>query len=469
MATTPDLIDLWRQARSEHQRLEFKEAKNQFDSRKLNKYCVALANEGGGHLLMGIADRPPRAVVGSAAHPDVIASAEHLFEALGFRVDVEEVSHPDGRVVVFHIPSRPRGTAYNLEGAYWMRSGEELVPMSEDQLRKIFAEGAPDPLEEHVVNGLDAQGVVERLDTQAYFELLGLPYPSDQHSVIDRLVNERLVDRTTAGLAIRKLAALLLAKKLPDFPELARKVPRVVVYNGTNKLDTKLDRPGAMGYAVGFRGLVQFIMSHLPQNEVVEDALRKEVKLVPEIVIRELVANALIHQDLSLTGTSVMIEIYADRVELSNPGEPIVPVERFIDGYQSRNERLADIMRRLGICEERSSGVDKVVAAAEVYQLPAPDFRVSHRRTEVIIYGPRDIEQMDRADRIRACYQHCALKWVMKERMTNQTLRDRFKLPESKVTIVSQVISATQDAGLIKPDEKVGRSRKFARYLPFWA
>lgn len=76
---------------------------------------------------------------------------------------------------------------------------------------------------------------------------------------------------------------------------------------------------------------------------------------------------------------------------------------------------------------------------------------------------------MDRADRIRACYQHCVLKWAMSERMTNQTLRERFHLAEGKVASVSLVISATIDAGLIKSDEKVGKSRKYARYLPYWA
>lgn len=210
-------------------------------------------------------------------------------------------------------------------------------------------------------------------------------------------------------------------------------------------------------------------MAQLPQNEVIEDALRREVKLVPEVAVRELVANALIHQDLAMSGASVMVEIYSNRVEISNPGEPVVPVERFIDGYQSRNERLADLMRRMGICEEKSSGIDRVVEAAEMYQLPAPDFRVGHRRTVVTVYGPRPFEGMDREDRIRACYQHCALKWVMSERMTNQSLRGRFHLPESKTAITSQVIAATIEAGLIKPDEKVGSSRKFARYLPFWA
>lgn len=234
-------------------------------------------------------------------------------------------------------------------------------------------------------------------------------------------------------------------------------------------MDTKLDKPGTKGYAVGFQGLIRFVMDQLPQNEVVENALRKEVKLVPEIVIRELVANALIHQDIGMGGASVMVEIYSNRVDISNPGEPVVPVERFIDGYQSRNERLADLMRRMRICEEKSSGIDKVVQAAEVYQLPAPDFRAGHRRTVATIFGPKDFEEMDREDRVRACYQHCALKWVMSERMTNQSLRERFNLPEAKSASVSQVIAASIEAGQIKPDEKVGGSRKYARYLPFWA
>lgn len=469
MTTTPEQIDFWRQLPSETQRLEFKEAKGQYDFRKLLKYCVALANEGGGYLLLGIADKPPRIVVGTQAFADTIATVEKLFQALGFRVDIEEVAHPDGRVLVFHIPSRPRGTAYHLDGAYLMRSGEELVPMSEDQLRRIFSEGEPDWLEEHSRTDLDGEAMVELLDTQGFFELLKQPYPTDRSGVVDRLKRERLVDETISGYAIRRLGALLLAKHLVDFPDLERKAPRVVVYTGNSKLETRLDYTAPKGYSVGFQDLISFVMSQLPQNEVVENALRQEMKLVPHIVIRELVANALIHQDLAMAGASVMIEIFSNRVEISNPGEPIVPVERFIDGYQSRNERLADLMRRMNICEEKSSGIDKVVHAAEMYQLPAPDFRAGHRRTVVTLYGPRPFEDMDREDRVRACYQHCALKWVMSERMTNQSLRERFGLPESKSAIVSQVISATLETGQIKPDERVGASRKFARYLPFWA
>ena len=121
MSTTPEQIDVWRAAPSEGQRLEFKEAKTQLDNKKLYKYCVALANEGGGSLILGVVDKPPRPVVGTAAFNNPVAMAEKLFEAVGFRVDIEEVAHPDGRVLVFHIPPRPRGTAYHLDGAYLPR------------------------------------------------------------------------------------------------------------------------------------------------------------------------------------------------------------------------------------------------------------------------------------------------------------------------------------------------------------
>ena len=469
MSTTPEQIDIWRSIVAENQRLEFKEAKTQFDNSKLYKYCVALANEGGGHLVLGIADKPPRPVVGTEAFNNPMGMEEKLFEAVGFRVDIEEVLHPEGRVLVFHIPSRPRGTAYHLDGAYLMRSGENLVPMSEDQLRRIFAEGAPDWLEQPAVESASAQDVVELLDTQTFFELLGMPYPTDRAGVMKRLIQERLIDEKAQGYSIRRLGALLLAKKMSDFPDLARKVPRVVVYSGESKLETKLDQAISKGYAVGFQGLVQFVMVQLPQNETINDALRREVKLVPEIAIRELVANALIHQDFYVAGMSVMVEVYSNRVEISNPGEPVVPVDRFIDGYQSRNERLADLMRRFAICEEKSSGIDKVIQAVEEHQLPAPDFKQAFRRTEVVLFGPRSFEAMDRDARVRACYQHCCFRYIRKQKMTNQTLRERFRLTDAKAATVSQVIEAAIEAGMIKSSDSALTSTRYRSYIPQWA
>jgi ATP-dependent DNA helicase RecG len=463
-------IDLWRRARSETEHIEFKEAKNQIDFGELCGYSVAIGNEGGGHLLLGIANAPPRPVVGSRAIENPRKTASQVFQKVGFRVDIEAVAHPQGRVVVVQIPSRPNGTAFHLEGKYLMRSGSSLVPMTEDRLRKIFLEGEPDWLEEAAVAELSAAGVLEILDTDTLFRLLKLPYPTRPAGVKEKLVSMRLVDRQSRDTyAVRRVAGILLAQKLAAFPELELKAARVVVYGDSSKVGrTIVDRTFTRGYAVEFQRLVKFINRHT-QQEIVRDALRHEMRMVPEIAVRETIANALVHQDIKLRGGSVMVEVFSDRVEISNPGEPVVPVDRFIDCYRSRNERLTALMRSMRICEERSMGIDLVVSAAESHQLPAPDFRVAGVRTIVTVYGPRRFEEMDREDRVRACYQHCVLKYVNNERMTNQSLRERFKLPEHKSAIVSQIITAAIDAKKIRLDEKVGTSRRFARYIPEWA
>lgn len=469
VSITVEQINLWRQLPSETQNLEFKEAKTQYDTKKLSRYCVAIANEGGGHLILGVKDKLPREVVGTQAFNDVVDIAGKLFTWVGFRVDIEEINHPDGRILVFIIPPRPRGTAYHYEGAYLMRSGEELVPMSEDQLRKIFAEGQPNWLEEIALKNISAQDVVHLLDTQTFFELLNLPYPTDQSGVIEKLISEKLIEKTDVGFNILNIGAILLAKNLKNFSHIQRKATRVIVYKGESKLETLSDLTGEKGYAVGFIGLVQYVMGKLPQNEIIKNAIRKEVKLVPEVVIRELLANALIHQDFEMTGASPVVEVFSNRIEISNPGEPIVPVERFIDGYQSRNERLADIMRRFGICEEKSSGIDRVIESAEILQLPAPEFLISHKRTIVVIHGERAFRDMSGSDRIRACYQHCVLQYVLRKQMTNQSLRQRFGVSEGSANIISQIISSAVEQNLIKNDPNAPDSRRYARYIPFWA
>lgn len=397
----------WLSAPREGEHLEFKEAKNQYDTTKLFEYCVALANEGGGKLVLGVTDAHPRRIVGTQAFRDVGDIASKILQKLHFRVDAEEIAPPDGRVVVFHVPSRPSGTAYQCDGAFLMRSGEHLVAMSEDRLRRIFSEGRPEWSLHHAKDGCSADEVVGLLDTSSYFELTELPYPSGREAVLERFERETLIGREGSSWFITNLGALLFAKRLELFEGLKHKAPRVIVYDGLGKLKTKRNQIGVKGYAVGFTSLIQFITAQVPSNEVIEQALRRDVKMFPAIALRELVANALIHQDFDEHGIWVSIELYDDRIEISNPGRPTVHVDRFIDGYRSRNERLADLMRRLRICEEKGSGIDKVINAVESYQLPAPDFRTDDHRTTAILFAHKAFEDMSGEERVRAAYQHC--------------------------------------------------------------
>ena len=143
MTPTLQQLDDWLASR-ENEHLEFKEAKNDFSFEKLVKYCAALANEGGGSIVLGVTDRRPRRVVGSSAFENLERTKAGLLGRLRLRIEVSEIAHSDGRVLVFTAPARDMGMPIMVEGAYWMRAGEDLVPMTPDMLRRIFDEAAPD-------------------------------------------------------------------------------------------------------------------------------------------------------------------------------------------------------------------------------------------------------------------------------------------------------------------------------------
>lgn len=244
---------------------------------------------------------------------------------------------------------------------------------------------------------------------------------------------------------------------------------RVILYNGIDRINTRREQIGTKGYAIGFEGLVSYINSQLPENEEIGKVFRQNVRMYPEIAIRELVANAIIHQDFREKGTGTLIEIFADRIEFTNPGLPLITPERFIDEYQSRNEIFAAFMRRIGLCEEKGSGIDKVVFQAEFYQLPAPDFRAKQKHTQTTMYAFKVLNKMDKTDKIRACYQHACLRYVSNKKMTNKSLRERFKIDEQNAAIASRIIRDTLETGLIKEDDPANKSKKFVKYVPFWA
>lgn len=469
-ATNIEELEQWMRVPRETEGLEFKAAENGFHGGRLLDYCIAIANEGGGKLILGVSDKLPRRVVGTRAVNDPQGMQRKILDTLNFDVRVEEIVHPSGRVIVCHIPSRPPATPLHHDGRYWMRSGEELRPMPPERLREIFEEGKPDWLMRIARSGCSASEVISLLETQTFFDLLGQPYPTNRAAVLQRFEGEKLIVEDGDGYSISNLGAILFAKRLEDFEGLARKAPRVIVYDGRDKLkSSRVFAPGSKGYAVGFPRLIDFINSHVPSNEVIGKALRREVKMFPEEAIRELVANALIHQDFAESGTSVTVEIYSNRLEVSNPGRPIIPPDRFADEYQSRNEKLAGLMRRLKMCEEQGLGIDRVIASTEVYGLPAPDFRLGERHTMAIVYAQKKFGDMDRNERVRVCYWHCVLRYVSGQKMTNASLRERFSLPESRSETVSRIIADTLHENRIKSDDPTRTSKKYASYIPYWA
>lgn len=354
----------------------------------------------------------------------------------------------------------------------YIRSAGQTRKMTKQEVAEHIARSKHYQFEEQpATDRLSAEEVVKKIDFVSLFDLLGRDLPTNLDAIINALFSEKMIKDEASAFRITNIGAILFAKNLEDFNHLKRKAVRVIIYEGRNRIKTMKEQPSKRGYASGFEGLMRYINDQLPTNEVIEQALRKQVKMYPELAIRELVANALIHQDFHISGTGPMIEIFSDRIEIVNPGRPIISTMRFIDyPPRSRNELLASLMRRINICEERGSGIDKVVAMAELYQLPAPDFIGENEDfTKAILYAPKPFAQMDKDDRIRACYQHCVLKYVSNERMSNQTLRQRFKILDENYPIASRIIADTIKEGFIKPADPESTSKKYATYVPYWA
>ncbi len=465
----------------ENEWVEFK--KSNFEAEDVGKILSALSNgaclnnQYNGYLVFGIEDETHNIIGTEVDFKSIKKGNEEIEHWLAQRLDpridfkIYDFKCEDKNIILFEIPAASAQPTRFMKKAY-IRVGSITRDLNDfpEKEKKIWKKTAHGAFEiESCVNNLTADDVVRLLDCQSYFDLMKLPLPATRDAMLEKFMSEKFIQRSGEKYNITNLGGILFAKNLNEFDVLSRKAMRVIIYEGRDRIKTTKDQAVAKGYAVGFEGLVDFINDKLPSNEEIGKALRKTVRMYPELAIRELVANALIHQDFYERGTGPVVEIFSDRIEITNPGKPLITTMRFIDEYQSRNELLASSMRRLGICEEKGSGIDKVIQSVEVYQLPAPDFRVGEKHTVAVMFGHKKLHEMDKGDKIRACYQHCCLRYVMNQKMTNQSLRERFKLPEEKSDYVSRIIRDALEAKLIKLDDPANVSKRYAKYTPIWA
>ncbi len=483
--TAEYLASLVRELRGLPQETEWVEFKvNDAEPEEIGEYLSALANGAALHgktfayLVWGV-ENLTHNLVGTTFNPRASKVGNEelenwLLRLLSPRIDFHfHTFEMDGKAVVlleigqaFRHPVSFRSTEWIRVGSYKKKLKE--YPEKERALWRIFEQI---PFERLIAaRGLPADEVLSLLEYPAYFDLMSLPLPDSKEGILRALSADAMIQREESGAwSITNLGAILLAKRLGAFKGLDRKAVRVITYQGRSRVQTLHEQVGAKGYAVGFEGLLGYISSQVPPNEVMGKALRKAVPMYPDLAVRELVANALIHQDFQITGTGPMVELFEDRLEITNPGTPLVKTERFLDSPpRSRNEALASFMRRVGACEERGSGVDKVVFQTEYFQLPAPAFETPEGHTRAVLFAHRPLTRMDKEDRIRATYLHACLRYVNRDFMTNTSLRGRFRIEPQNIAMASRLIKEAIQAGAICPHDP-GAAPKMKKYVPFWA
>jgi predicted HTH transcriptional regulator len=463
--------------------VEFKH--NKAEPEDIGEYISALANAAAlngkahGYMVWGVQDGT-HDIVGTTFDPAEAKKGNQELESwllqllnpkLHFRF-YPVVMEQGEAVVVLEIAPAFRHPV-QFQGREYVRVGSYKKPLNgfPDRERALWRALERTPFEDGVAaERVSSDDVLRMLDYPAYFRLLGTNLPPGRDGILAALAEDDLIKPCEAGgWNITNLGAMLFATHLPDFPALSRKALRVIKYQGTGKMFTERELSEPRGYAASFEETLRLLNSLLPANEVMGQALRRDVPMFPELAVREVVANALIHQDFLITGSGPMVEIFDNRIEVTNPGEPLVDTRRFVDTPpKSRNETLASLMRRFNICEERGSGIDKVVFQVEFFQLPAPLFEVPPGFMRTVLFAHRPLAQMTKADRVRACYLHACLKYVSREPMTNATLRERLGISDKNAAAASRILGEAVDAQVIVIEDKEVGAR-VRRYLPYWA
>ncbi len=457
--------------------VEFKE--NNFKKEEIGKRISALANSANildkkrAYLVFGINDKTHQ-IIGTSFSPKTQKIGNEPLESwlnsmLNPHIDftIYEFVYKEKNLVLFEIePSTTQPIKF--QNISYIRIGSTTRKLSDypQKERKIWQNIDKKSFGKGIAKeSLSVTEVLNMLDYSKFFSLTKQDLPTDTERFVDKMQEYELVKKNFKNdYDITNLGAILFANNLTNFPSLKRKAVRVIIYNGDSRVNIIKNQESRLGYAMAFEKVIDFILDKIPSNEEITKTFRKEKKMYPDIAIREFVANALIHQDFSISEITPLIEIFDSRIEITNPGIPLIDTDRFIDHAPiSRNDDLASFMRQVGFCEELGSGVDRALTQISLYQLPAPKFEVGNNFTRVILYAYKRLNDMTTDDKIRACYQHAVLKWVEGKKMTNETLRDRFGIEKQNYSIASRIIKATLEAGKIKESDRQ------KEYLPWWA
>ncbi len=351
-------LEQWLQGR-EDEHCEFKAAKAQIDSHELTDYCVALANEGGGHLVLGVTDKMPRQVIGSQACQNLGQTKKALLDRIHLRVEVTELDYDGARVLVFGVPARPVGTPLHYNGRYLMRSGESLTAMTPEQLQSIFAERQPDfsalVLGGANIDDLDPTGI-ERFRTlwqrkSGNGELLRLPIP--------QLLQDGELLRPDGSVTVAAL--VLLGKPMALSRHLAQAELIFEYRSSEGSIPYQQRQEYRRGYLLYDDDLWSLINLRNEVQAVRDGMFIAQVPAFHEEVVREALLNAICHRDYHL-GESVLVRQYPTRLEIESPGglpDGITP-ETILQRQFRRNRLLAEALQKCGLIERSSQGVDKM-------------------------------------------------------------------------------------------------------------
>lgn len=455
------------------------------DKQQIGEYISALGNSAlmihysEAYLIWGVRD-VSKEIVGTDIKPYLEKAPKgnmpfttYLEQFLDPKINLiwEEHSLKDKRVLLLIIDVSHVNRPIKFHGQGFIRVGTSKKALAEypEKERLIWKSFESTRFESQIAKpSVTTEEIFNLLDLKLFSSLMSIPY-SDHEAIIESLINKRLITKAGNNYDITNLGAYTFAQNMDIFPTLRKRTIRITKYNGNNKLDNAtFDEQGRLGIVISFKNIIDNILRFIPYKEEYSNGVRKDVPEFPKIAIRELVANALVHQDFTITGMNPSVEIFDNRLVITNPGIPLIAADRFLDFPPiSRNKDLSELMQLFNIVEARGTGIDKVVNSLEQNELPALDIKVQGIFTSITLRKKKRFADMTVTERNQSIYWNACLRYVEDEQISNKSLRDRFKLSTRDSSLISKAISNAVQANLIKPYDP-NLSKKFMKYIPYW-
>lgn len=442
---------------------------------RLAQHLSAFSNyKGGGMLVYGVHDDGTCFDLSKEEMDGIIEKLGNIAKnnlCYSITIDHSVIEYEGHALLFIYIPEQKEKPVYLRGGDIfdsYYRSAGQTVKMSRNQVKSLIAESQGITFEEQTAKThLTGEEVLTLLDYKAFYERIDKNVPSASDTILGKLSDYGFCKKEGEYWSITNLGAILYANDIRNFDDLKFREIVIHKYVGTNNRQQEFEQHITRGYAAAFEDVVDFIMQSTGKEKI--DVVRETVPTYPRVAIREITANMLVHQDMGISGIPLSIEIFTNRIVFTNPGAPLNNINRLIDlPPNSRNEKLAQTMFMLHICEKRGSGIDRAVAAIEEMVLPAVKFTKGEEHTRVFLYPQKKLKDMTKQEKIDACYQHACLMYEEDMPINNQSVRERFELNKNQASVASRIIAETLEAGFIKPADEETASKKYMTYIPFY-
>ena len=387
-----------------------------------------------------------------------------------FRIDKDSLNSTQSIILVcspLNMPATCDGNEYLLEN-------DSLIALKDyPNLRAALWEKAILNTSENqtCLRSIAHKDIAHYLDIEKYYSLKSKSVPTDFNVVIEGLSNDGFVKNTDKKkLDITILGMLCIATSFSDIPSLSGSKIEVVKYENDSRISsTSSPLIFEKGYLFSFGEIIKSVSNIMGRKETFKSGLRIIEEEIPSLIIRELLSNAMIHQNLNPVATHILIECFPKRMEIYSPGRMSIDPKRVLDmAPMPENRHLVEVLARFGIGEGHGTGYDKIIESTEEYMLPSPIIKIEEYGTRIIVFKRKDWLDYDEEEKLSAIYNHVSMKYVNNQKASNETIRNRFGIKETNKAQISRLISKAIENGLIKKSSNSTGTRN-TTYLPYWA